>query len=269
MKRSFAGALCVLLLGLCAACGNTEPEAATTAPPTTVEETTMLQETIESIYYTVTARIHPDMPEFTFALIGEWTRVFSRKLTGEIDYDDPHLRESTNIREIYILEEDGTFRQWLDGFSTSQDIKDEPYGFELLDLNNDGYLDIRLFNWAAGPMITGACYFWLWDKKQEKFVQNRQLQTLSEDWQGFELDNGRIAVYSRWGGGVDRETAWYEYRNNTFVLVESMSETLLFEDEVKEAEGEPSAIHTIIKKLVNGKMKTVSDTTESWEESIQ
>ena len=265
MKRILLGLIVALLLVLCA-CGQTEAPEPTQAP-TITEEATTLGEAIESIYYKTAARIHPDMPEFTFVLVGEWTRTYSRSnITGEIDRDASYMRESTNVREILINEVDGPFRQWLDGFETFQSGKEEPYGFYLEDFNNDGYLDISLY-YRPGA-VDHHRLFWLWDTKQEKFVRNEQLQELGTEWQFFNLDeDGRIKLFSRSGGGIVWSAAWYEYRNNKFVLVESEDGEIIFEDGNREKE--PVGRHVIIKKLVNGKMKTVSDTTESWEEYIQ
>jgi len=261
MKRIAVLPVCALLLLLCA-CGHVAPEL-TTAPPTTIEETTIPQEEIESIYHVITSKIHPDLPEFTFALIGDWTRVFPRKWGGEIVYDASNMRESTNIREIRV-EAEGSFFQWLDGFATCQRMEIENYGLELQDFNNDGYLDIALY-YSAGA-VDPIHLFWLWDKGQEKFVRNEQLQEINADWQFFQLeDDGRIKVFSRSGGGIEWGIAWYEYRNGAFVLVESEDGKILFEEEG--GESVPVGKHIVIKKLINGKLQTVSDTREKVEEN--
>jgi len=260
--RALALLLCALL-ALCAACGQAEPEPA--EAPTTLKESTAPREEIESIYHEVTARIHPDMPEFTFTMQGAWTRTYARNLKGEIDYDldgVPRFKENTNINDIRI-EVKGQFFQWLDGFETHQSMKMDNYGFELQDFNNDGYLDISLYSNAGA--VDPNYLFWLWDKKQEKFVRNEQLQELNADWQFFDLeDDGRIKLFSRSGGGIEWEMAWYEYRNDAFVLVESEDGNILFEE--LDGESVPVGRHIVIKKLVNGKMRTVSDTRERVEE---
>jgi len=264
MKRAFAALLCASLLALCA-CGQMEPEL-TEAPTTMTEASTLPREEIESIYHEVTARIHPDMPEFTFALQGVWTRVYARNSkNGEIEYDVdgvPRFRENTNISEIQI-EAKGQFFQWLNGFETHQSMKMDNYGFELQDFNNDGYLDIALY--CRPSVVDPVHLFWLWDNKQKKFVPNEQLQEINGDWQFFQLDDdGRIKAFSRSGGGIEWGFAWYEYRNGMFVLVESEDGKILFEE--KDGEAMPVGKHIVIKKLIDGKMQTVSDTRERVEE---
>jgi hypothetical protein len=257
MKRAFAALLCALLLALCA-CGQAEQEP-TEAPTTMTEASTLPRDKIESIYHTVTACIHPDMPEFTFGIIGAWTCVFHRKLNGEIEYDALNMRESINIREIQVCKADGQFVQWLAGFETNQNTKTENYGFELQDFNHDGYLDIVLYDRPG--VVDPMHLFWLWDAKQKKFVQNQQLQEINGEWQFFQLDDdGRIKAFSRSGGGREWGLAWYQYRNGMFVLVESEDSEILFE------EGEPVGKHTVVKKLIGGKMQIVSDTRERVEE---
>ena len=266
MKRAFVVLLCALLLALCA-CGQAEPEPA--EAPATLEAPTAPREEIESIYHEITARIHPDMPEFTFALQGAWTRIYERNLrNGEVQYDAddmPRFRENTNISVIEIKEEE-QFYQRLHGFETYQGKELENYGFELQDFNNDGYLDIALY-YSPGAVDPNRL-FWLWDKKQEEFVCNEQLQGLCADWQFFDLeDDGRIKLFSRSGGGIAWGMAWYEYRNGTFVLVESEDGEILFEKE--DGESVPVGKHIVIKKLVNGKIRTVSDTTVKIEEGSE
>jgi len=262
MKKLCAWILCAVLLGL-GACGQVVPEttvtkATTTIMPTTTSEASIrLPEITEPINHTVVNRIHPDMGEFTFTLKGVFTRRYGR------EYYEPSVIERININIIEIRDENGSLLQVLDGFETYQDLwtENNDYGFGLFELNNDGYLDIQLVR-SVGHF--SLCrYSWLWDNQQRLFVSNQQLNELYESWLEVTLDEGRIRCMSKGflPNGMRWEFEWYEYRNDMFVLVESMITESYSEDD--EWYG---YVYTLVKKLIDGEMKTVSETREKFEE---
>lgn len=230
-----------LLLGLCA-CGQRveEPEAssAVTTVVTTQETTTEAstkEETTEDISspfdYTATKRIHDSLPVFTFTAHGhidsEWARITAVEIEGE------------------------GFSQLLD---TDFFFETELYGkhyLEFEDYDNDGFLDLRLqviYN-RNGPAL-----FWLWDKSKCMFIENKQLQELNDGDRyplGVAEDGRVLANPQKWEGN------YYEYRNGLFVLVERYEL-----DFTNDLETGITYRTTKTYKLVDGKLKLVSTTTE-------
>jgi len=251
MKAALLLAL-LLILGACAqveslpeitTASTTEITTAPTTEITTTEATTMPPEETEPINHTITARIHPDMPEFTFTLEGRYKSGIA-------------IISSIEIREV-----DGPFHQRLDDIETfRRDWESDPYGFSLVDFNDDGYLDIQQVIAAHGVgALTEPSYFWLWDNTQGKFIQNEQLREISESSNIYSVENGRVQTHARAGGMGGAHYNWYEYKNGAFVLVESSSTT--FHDE---ADGIYE--HNIHKKLIDGEWQIISDTREKVEQ---
>ena len=191
MKELICVCLAVLLLaGLCG-CGQGEAEEPS-IQSTTIDTT--LQTEPEEFEYAVTQRIHESLPEFTFTVRG---------------YDDGE------IAGVSLIEIVG------DGFSQrlDTDFELESWALERLaltfeDFTNDGFLDLRL---QAIYNANGPAQFWLWDKDENKFIENKQLQELNEGRYALSVDeDGRVfSAPQKWEG------YYYEFRNDEFVLVES------------------------------------------------
>jgi len=148
---------------------------------------------IEPFQNVITKRIHENMPQFTFTVYGFIGR------DGE--------REHHMAYAIDISEQNGTYHQRLDGFSTIYPSKQDA---RLVDFNNDGYLDIQLHLWQGGSMRNEPSLFWLWDNRKHEFVENEQLRMLSDEASVDVEDNGRITCYTRVMGG-EYNLAYYSY----------------------------------------------------------
>ena len=255
--RALALLLCALL-ALCVACGQAEPEpitSATESPITTLEVPAVPPVEIEPISHTVTKRIHPGKREFAFIVEGVLRREFSLNVNGE-----PYSSEYNVISAIDIWGENGAFRQRLEGFETRFPYYPDDYGLLFADFNNDGYLDLQLYAFIGGTSTNVPSFFWLWDNKQGKFTRNQQLEELS-DGNYVSMDGSRVHCFAR-GGAAYRYNSWYEYRSGAFIQVESLEEELCSEDDAL-------YVHSVIKKLIDGRMQTVSDMRENLEEGSE
>lgn len=247
--------LCASFLMLCAC---EERESLAVSPSTDATTVSAASElsgntTNESgqINNAVTHRIHPDKQAFVFAMQG----VFNNEplLNTDEDSDEKyHL-----IKAIEIKEESGAFHQRIEGFETFLPVSSsDDYGFHFEDFNNDGYSDLQLYKFTGGPSINRPSFFWLWDNVQQIFVRNQQLEELSNE-SNVTMDGKRVHCYARISAGHHVES-WHEYRNDMFILTESK------EEEYHQKE-DGIYITTVTKKLVNGKMKTVSNTHKSYD----
>ncbi|MCL2494662.1 MAG: hypothetical protein FWE98_03275 [Oscillospiraceae bacterium] len=238
-------ALC-LLAGLCA-CGQSAYEkdmseymsalSNATEEVTTTEVITTEAEP-KPFEYTVTQRIHDDMPEFIFTLHG---------------YGDGAY---VNISEIEISGED--FSQQLDGFETENRFSlEDDYGLVFADFNTDGYLDIQLHQYRGGSMHNTPSLFWLWDTKQKKYVENKQLEEISEEhW--VSVQDGRLLCGFR-DGAFGYCLSVYSYINHTFVEIEREDVHPLNWDDVHN-----SIFVRDTYKLIGGELKLVSTEEEDW-----
>ena len=92
------------------------------------------------------------------------------------------------------------------------------FGLEYGDYKFDGYGGFCI------PKITTAqnpsYYFWLWDKENNCFVENYDLEHIA-GFITFEYDEGLITVFSR-GGAVYHELKTYKYINDKLTLIEKI-----------------------------------------------
>ncbi|MCL2375845.1 MAG: hypothetical protein FWC76_00475 [Defluviitaleaceae bacterium] len=160
--------------------------------------------------FTTTARIHENMPEFTFF------RILGDGYDGWPD-DIPEPVDVT----IRIEDEDGNVIQVISGLTQSNQwdvIEHNEISFD--DYNFDGYLDMRLMRWqdGAGGLLAKE-YFWLWDATASQFVLNEQLVEIGHA-AGLTAnqDTRQIMVFNR----ADETGSFfeiYEYRNGIYILV--------------------------------------------------
>ena len=126
----------------------------------------------EPIEFVTVARIHPNMPEFTFR------RIIGAYLGNENDI--PHATEVT----IIIENENGEVIQILDGLTQNYFFL-QPSSIDflaevtLLDLTFNGYKDMVLARWPdSGQSMRMVRYVWLWNTKTSQFELNNQLTDL-------------------------------------------------------------------------------------------
>jgi len=82
----------------------------------------------------------------------------------------------SRARQIVLRANDEVI--WTTSVKVSSNIgaQDGTYGFEVLDLNFDGYQDFMIANNVAGEAISYLC--WVWDPNGEGYVQSQELSGL-------------------------------------------------------------------------------------------
>ena len=292
MKRTFAGVLCVLLL-LCA-CGQAKQEETSVTLPTTTDTPTTLppepispdelawaQAKFDEVYHNMPVEIVPfrhktfpvqisrDMQPFEFQLTG---------FIGHFQYDgwehSVRLIRTIDVREYdYVTGAEGPFQQSLD----LSDVPASLYylnngetisGFLLADTNNDGFLDMQVnkFDLSMGNALNRyPTLFWLWDDQQKKFVENKQLEEMS-DVGTVTVENERLLHNS--SGRNAGTLSYYLWQNNTFILVEEQKVHYADVDGTPRDWLDMSCDvywWTETRKLINGEMKLVSTSKEKIE----
>ncbi len=104
--------------------------------------------------------------------------------------------------------------QVLNGIASHLPADTDKAGVEMLDLNFDGFLDLRVRRSVSGPNI--SYQNWLWSKEAGNFVANPGLDAIASP----KFDAEDEEIVSRWqtgatGGGVDI----YSYDGEKPVLV--------------------------------------------------
>jgi hypothetical protein len=112
---------------------------------------------------TVRARIHADLPEMALTLVAEPSAAAGAPL---------------NVRAIEIRRDGAAgLAQRIEGLSTATPSSAESPGLEVLDLNFDGYADLRLIeSQPAGPNVPYR--HWLYDPATGQFVAAAALDAL-------------------------------------------------------------------------------------------
>jgi hypothetical protein len=114
---------------------------------------------------TITERIHPSLPEFTFKLYG---------LKG-------HYRDFARRLEILRADKpDEPFQVINFPKSKIFDRYPEMQGpdvFVIEDMNFDGYKDFRIMEGSGN--VNRAYLFWVWDKDTSQFIQDHELEQLN------------------------------------------------------------------------------------------
>jgi len=206
----------------------------------------------EIIDFITTARIHPDMPEFTFI----------RTLGAFVE--EPWMTPEERHVSITILDENGSLIQKIDGIIQGGhswfDAPDAPI-FELQfdDFNFDGYLDIWLYSAINPGTASGAwAHFWLWSPEIGRFVLNEQLAMISDmAWLGANQDTRQIVVSSRGSGSGPLSTRYYEYQDGDFIMVAGILTERIWRTFV------PYYIRTTHRNLITGEIIIESDPPEA------
>ena len=168
----------------------------------------------EIIDFITTARIHPDMPEFTFIrTLGAFV---------EVEIMTPEERHVT----ITILNENGGLIQKIDGIIQGGHgmwsvAERDMFELHFDDFNFDGYLDIWLYSAINPGTASGAwAHFWLWSPEIGQFVLNEQLAEISDmAWLVANQETRQIEVSTRGGGMGPWSTMYYEHDDREFILV--------------------------------------------------
>jgi hypothetical protein len=174
-------------------------------------------------------RIHPTLPEFTFTLIGDRPAESS---------------ETLHVQTIEIRRGAATDPvQSIEGLDTATPLSADMPGLAVLDMNFDGYGDIRLVEFLpAGPNI--PYLNWLFDPTSGRFVENPALNAITSP----QFDSATGEIRSNWRDGATRYGAdVYVFRDGGPVLVRK---------ELKEYKG-PGIFTLQVSRLVSGVWKMV------------
>jgi hypothetical protein len=145
-------------------------------------------------------------PVLHFHMYGKFSKGYLKK--GHIEVFD--MSKSKRIQKIIINDnfEDGHFDWPLEMF------KYNDHEVQLVDLNFDGYLDLRLLD---NEGATGNNWYasFLYDPGQGKFIHNWHLSSQS----GLTIDseNKQIITYNRCGWCYEF-MKYYKYRNGNYIL---------------------------------------------------
>jgi hypothetical protein len=133
---------------------------------------------------TSTARVHPSLPPFVFALAGDGP-------------EDPTER-TIRVRRLEIRREGETAPfQAIDGLETETPMPASGSPLEVLDMNFDGYADIRLVAFRApGPSIPYVN--WLFDPLAGRFVSSPALDEIPSA----SFDPATREIRSEWRDGA-------------------------------------------------------------------
>jgi len=219
--------------------------------PAKITQKDVPEDTVEPIDFSVTMRIHEDLPEFTFRLEG----------TCEIEYSLNYNRngytssETTRISKLTITDEDGGFYQEFAGLDTETRWTHTIYGLSFEDYNFDGYLDIELRRHMGGTMLNFPNYYWLWDVSEEKFVMNEQLMEISDGSMVYVDEESKqlIESFVRLSNGYTT-TCHYEYEDGFYVRVK-IREDRFERDELTDE----IYWHVTVSELIDGEMRVVED----------
>ena len=164
---------------------------AVTESPVPVETADTDNVTITLVDYIVTRRINSEMPDFDF------------RIKGSIHYVTDIFGNERGIGSIYeftISSRDGSFFQEIPISVEKSDYfyEREMYGLSFDDWNFDGCLDVRLRCYMGGSMGNEPAYYWLWDNEAGKYIENKQLEDISEySWMRIDYEMERVLSFMK------------------------------------------------------------------------
>jgi hypothetical protein len=155
------------------------------------------------------AKINDKLPEFNFKIVGSFIKhpPYISFLPQYIEIINPSNKEQ---QKLYAKDR---FDNWGRGWSSTFDFELANI-VELVDINFDGYLDLRLlYNTGATGNNWYATY--LFNPSTGKFVSHEELSELS----GLEIDQGakQIITYDR-DAYCNEVRSYYKVVNNKLVL---------------------------------------------------
>ena len=183
-----------------------------------IEDEIVAEENV--LIFTTVMRIHENKPEFTFI----------RRAYG-VDERVPHERGGhcypcfdITIR-IYddnniLIQEITGLRQYTTPYNSIHENLMNP---SFIDINFDGYLDMRLFSVLQSERwpIWSKHYHWLWDSELGQFIFNEQLTDVLRVVYISQIDSENKTLSYGWNESAGRRGIHHHvgYRNGEFMLV--------------------------------------------------
>lgn len=125
--------------------------------------------------YTVSQKVHPDMPSFRFTLDYDQTQ-YTQAESEQRSFDGEGV--FFYVRAITVTREDtGAILQQIALDPLAETYDDETLGFTLEDMNFDGATDMRLMRYVSGGS-NSPYYCYLWDHAAQAFVFNEALSAI-------------------------------------------------------------------------------------------
>lgn len=215
-----------------------------------------------ALTFTVTqkGRLREDMPEFTFRLTAYWNVQWGSYALQSIEV----CEGDTVLQTISIPE-----LSWFGQTQIYQSDK-EMYGFELEDVNFDGYLDIRQYDAPNGNYRQEWIYL-LWNPEKQIFENDARLNQIS--LAAFDQEEQLIYGMER-GGAMLHYYSTYQYIDGELVKIRYEEEEGIFlsddksrefriaasgKDEPTLYEGDWLYVHVMERNAATGELETVSE----------
>ena len=220
----------------------------------------MFMETGESDYITVTFRekIREDMPLFRFDLAAHYDRLINAYALDTItvtDLSEERVLQTTSIPELTRFGETAIYDK-------------ETMGFELEDMNFDGYQDVRLYDTVNGNYLVEWIYL-IWNPQKRQFELDERLNEIPLA----NFDQEEKVIYGMTRGSASEHTYFtYRYQGREILLMEKVSENnyyLMDEEKEQLREVLPSLPEEVgILHIVREKRNMSSDEMETVENTL-
>ncbi len=214
---------------------------------------------VTPIDFSVTKKINEQLQDFTFQITGNNVKKYGVSSDNTKYYI---MLDENKIEGITIKDTNGNLMQELGGLvAETPSGEEEMYGFLFEDWNFDGYLDIGLWKFPGGSMRNNPYYYWLWDNSLNKFIENAELEEIS-DYATVQVnhDTKQIESYTRLGGNGSFMSN-HIYENGKFLLAGSKSIEIVPSPDDKNKDVK----HVVTKQLIDGELKVVDDHYEDIE----
>ena len=228
--------------------------------PIPAGELVKVYEPRESDYITVTFRekIREDMPLFRFDLAAHYDRLINAYALDTItvtDLSEERVLQTTSIPELTRFGETAIYDK-------------ETMGFELEDMNFDGYQDVRLYDTANGNYLVEWIYL-IWNPQKRQFELDERLNEIPLA----NFDQEEKVIYGMTRGSASEHTYFtYRYQGREILLMEKVSENnyyLMDEEKEQLREVLPSLPEEVgILHIVREKCNMSSDEMETVENTL-
>lgn len=159
----------------------------------------------EDFTYTITQKLRDDMPEFTFTLEGFYDKEMDRYAVETLSISDGEVFQTVYISELAF---------WGQTHISHYRYEEDEI-FEFIDMNFDGYLDMRLYDALNGPYEEWL--YFIWNPKMESFEYADWLEGIRNAY----FDQEGQLIYEMEKGGARWHTYYtYQYIDDRPALIE-------------------------------------------------